>query len=154
EDGEDQNESGLPRLDVEWKGVDRRLGVRGSGLTSTRTHLKPSALLLSAFAVILVVLAAGLRPDAFFVGDPGIKLILAKNAIASPNHPLDLPLPIIGQERLPYVEPFFEVHGDHAHAVTTDLFPLLSARAIQWFGLRGAYILPAAGFLGILLGCA
>src|SRR5262249_32804943 len=53
-----------------------------------------------------------------------------------------------------YVEPFFEVHGDHVHAVTTDVFPLVSARAIQWFGLRGAYILPTAGFLGILAGCA
>jgi hypothetical protein len=116
--------------------------------------LKSSALLLSAFAVILVVLAAGLRPDAFFVGDPGIKLIAAKNAIARPDHPLDIPLPVIGRESLPYVEPFFEVHGDHVHAVTTDLFPLVSARAIQWFGLRGAYILPTVGFLGILAGCA
>jgi hypothetical protein len=116
--------------------------------------LKSSALLLGAFAVILVILAAGLRPDAFFVGDPGIKLIAAKNAIATPDHPLDIPLPVIGRESLPYVEPFFEVHGDHVHAVTTDLFPLVSARAIQWFGLRGAYILPAAGFLTLLISCA
>src|SRR5215471_14738445 len=113
-----------------------------------------SALLVVAFGAILVVLAAGLRPDAFFVGDPGIKLIAAKNAIARPDHPLDIPLPVIGRESLPYVEPFFEVHGDHVHAVTTDLFPLVSARAIQWFGLRGAYILPTAGFLGVLVGCA
>jgi len=116
--------------------------------------LKSAALLLSAFAVVLVVLAAGLRPDAFFVGDPGIKLIAAKNAIARPDHPLDIPLPVIGRESLPYVEPFFEVHGDHVHAVTTDLFPLVSARAIQWFGLRGAYILPAFGSLTLLIGCA
>jgi hypothetical protein len=116
--------------------------------------LKASALLVVAFGAILTVLAAGLRPDAFFVGDPGIKLIAAENAIARPDHPLDIPLPVIGRESLPYVEPFFEVHGDHAHAVTTDLFPLVSARAIQWFGLRGAYILPAAGFLGTLIGCA
>lgn len=116
--------------------------------------MKPSALLVVAFGAILTVLAAGLRPDAFFVGDPGIKLTAAKNAIARPDHPLDIPLPVIGRESLPYVEPFFEVHGDHAHAVTADLFPLVSARAIQWFGLRGAYILPAAGFLGTLIGCA
>src|SRR5215467_1466409 len=113
-----------------------------------------SALLLALFGAVLVLLQSGLRADAFFVGDPGIKLIAAKNAIARPDHPLDIPLPVIGRESLPYVEPFFEVHADHAHAVTTDLFPLVSARAIQWFGLRGAYILPAAGFLGILVGCA
>lgn len=116
--------------------------------------MKSSALIVVAFGAILIVLAAGLRPDAFFVGDPGIKLIAAKNAIARPDHPLNIPLPVIGGESLPYVEPFFAVHGDHAHAVTTELFALLSARAIGWFGLRGAYILPAAGFLGILAGCA
>src|SRR5262249_20614963 len=88
------------------------------------------------------------------VGDPGIKLIAAKNAIARPDHPLDIPLPVIGRESLPYVEPFFEVHDDHAHAVTAELFPLVSARLIRWVGLRGAYVLPAAGFLGILAGCA
>src|SRR5262249_38307812 len=55
---------------------------------------------------------------------------------------------------LPYVEPFFEVHEDHAHAVTAELFPLVSGRVIRWFGLRGAYVLPALGFLGILAGCA
>src|SRR5262245_36858816 len=113
-----------------------------------------SALLLVLFGAVLFFLQSSLRADAFFVGDPGIKLIAAKNAIARPEHPLDVPLPVIGQESLPYVEPFFEVHGDHAHAVTTDLFPLVSARAIQWFGLRGAYVLPATGFLGILAGCA
>jgi hypothetical protein len=116
--------------------------------------VKYAALLVAAFGAILVALAAGLRPDAFFVGDPGIKLIAAKNAIARPDHPLDIPLPVIGRESLPYVEPFFEVHEDHTHAVTTDLFPLVSARFIRWFGLRGAYVLPAIGFLGILVGCA
>jgi hypothetical protein len=55
---------------------------------------------------------------------------------------------------LPFVEPFFEVHGDHAHAVTGELFPLLTSRLIRWFGIRGAYALPAAGFLGILIGTA
>src|SRR6476646_3431872 len=105
-----------------------------------------SALLVVLFGAVLVFLQSGLRPDAFFVGDPGIKLIAAKNAIARPDHPLDIPLPIIGGESLPYVEPFFEVHNDHAHAVTTDLFPLVSAPFIHWLGLRGAYLLPAVGF--------
>src|SRR5262245_45444068 len=113
-----------------------------------------SALLLLFFAGIIVLLQTNLRADAFFVGDPGIKLIAAKNAIARPDHPLDIPLPVIGNESLPYVEPFFEVHGDHAHAVTAELFPLISARFLRWFGPRGAYVLPAAGFLGILAGCA
>src|SRR5262249_41571317 len=58
------------------------------------------------------------------------------------------------RESLPYIEPFFEVHDGHAHAITADLFPLASARLIRAFGLRGAYILPALGFLGILAGCA
>ena len=113
-----------------------------------------SALLLVLFSAVLFLLQSGLRADAFFIGDPGIKLIAAKNAMARPDHPLDIPLPVIGRESLPYVEPFFEVHGDHVHAVTTDLFPLASARAIQWFGLRGAYILPAVGCLTLLIGCA
>ena len=113
-----------------------------------------SALLVLVFAVVLFVLQSGLRADSFFVGDPGIKLIVAKHAIARPDHPLDIPLPVIGRESLPYVEPFFEVHADHAHAVTSDLFPLVTAPFIRWFGIRGAYVLPAAGFLGILIGCA
>jgi hypothetical protein len=116
--------------------------------------LKYSTLLVIAFAAILIALASGLRSDAFFVGDPGIKLIAAKNAIARPDQPLDIPLPVVGGESLPYVEPFFEVHDDHAHAVTAELFPLISARFIRWFGLRGAYIFPAIGFVGILVGCA
>src|SRR5262249_35543724 len=78
----------------------------------------------------------------------------AKNAAARPDRPLDIPLPEIDRERLPYVEPFFEVHDDHAHAVTTDLFPLVSSRFIRSLGVRGAYILPGLGFLGILAGCA
>src|SRR5262245_55580852 len=113
-----------------------------------------SALLLLLFGAVLAVLQGGLRADAFFVGDPGIKLIAAKNAIARPDHPLDIPLPVLGRESLPYVEPFFEVHDGHAHAITADLFPLASAQLIRAFGLRGAYILPALGFLGILAGCA
>jgi hypothetical protein len=113
-----------------------------------------SALLLVLFAALIVVLAANLRADAFFVGDPGIKLIAARNALAHPNRPLNIPLPLIDGQRLPYVEPFFEVHADHAHAVTSDVFPLISAPLIKCFGIRGAYVLPAFGFMGILAGCA
>ena len=97
----------------------------------------------AALRGIVALLQSNLRADAFFVGDPGIKLIAAKNAIARPDHPLDIPLPVIGRESLPYVEPFFEVHDDHAHAVTTDLFPLVSAPLHSL--VRPARRLPAAG---------
>jgi 4-amino-4-deoxy-L-arabinose transferase-like glycosyltransferase len=116
--------------------------------------VKYPALLLATFAAVLTILASGLRPDAFFVGDPGVKLIAARNAIAHPSHPLNLPLPTINGQAIPFIEPFFAVHDDHAHAITSELFPLVSAPLIRWFGVRGAYLLPAAGFLGILVACA
>jgi hypothetical protein len=126
-----------------------------SPITRLRSYqILASALLILFFGTVLVLLQSGLRADAFFVGDPGIKLIAAKNAGARPDHPLDIPLPVIGGESLPYIEPFFEVHGDHAHAITSELFPLVTAPFIRWVGIRGAYVLPAAGFVGILIGCA
>jgi hypothetical protein len=104
---------------------------------------------LSGLAAIaaLAILAAGLRPDTFYVGDPGVKLIAARHALGNPGHPLEIPLPVIGGQRVPYVEPFFAIHGDHTHPVTSEVFPLLTAPAIALFGIRGAYILPALGFL-------
>lgn len=128
----------------------------GSGLAARNAGARAIslALLLVAFATILAFLAASLRPDAFFVGDPGVKLTVAHNAVAHPAHPLNVALPTIGGQSFPYVEPFFAVHGDHAHAITAELFPLLSAPLIHWFGIRGAYVLPAIGFLGIVVGCA
>src|SRR5262249_6964770 len=95
----------------------------------------------------VVLLARGLRPDAFFAGDPGVKLIAARHALAHPSHPLEIPLPRFDGSPLPFVEPFFARHGDHTHAVTSQLFPLLSAPLVALFGLRGAYLLPALGFL-------
>jgi hypothetical protein len=97
--------------------------------------------------LIVVALAAGLRPDAFFAGDPGVKLIAARNALAHPSRPLEIPLPTLGGSSVHFVEPFFARHGDHTHAVTSELFPLLSAPFIWLFGLRGGYVLPALGFL-------
>ena len=121
---------------------------------SPNHQILASALLLVVFAALIVLLAANLRSDAFFVGDPGIKLIAARNANAHPDRPLNIPLPAIGGQLLPYVEPFFEVHDDHTHAITADVFPLISAPFIERFGIRGAYVLPAIGFIGILAGCA
>jgi hypothetical protein len=109
---------------------------------------------LLAFAILVTLLAAGLRPDAFYVGDPGIKLISAQNAVRFPAHPLDIPLPQIGTEPTPHVEGFFAVHGDHAHAVTSELFPILCAPLLTAFGWRGLYVLPALGFIGTLAACA
>jgi hypothetical protein len=101
----------------------------------------------------LVALARGLPPHAFFVGDPGVKLIAARNALAHPTRPLEIPLPAIGGEQVLYVDPFFALHGSHTHAVTPELFPLVSAPFIAAFGVRGAYVLPAAGLLLALAAC-
>ena len=83
-----------------------------------------------------------------------MKLIAARNALARPAQPLEIPLPSIGGERVPFIGPFFSLHGDHAHAVASELFPLVSAPLLAVFGVRGVYILPAAGFLLALAACA
>ena len=95
----------------------------------------------------MVVLALGLPPQTFFAGDPGVELIAARHAIATPTRPLQIPLPEIGGEPAPFVDQFFLIHDTHAHAVTPELFPIVSAPFIALFGLRGAYILPALGLL-------
>ena len=109
---------------------------------------------LAAFAVVLALLASGLRPDAFYVGDPGVKLVSARNALQHPTSPLEIPLPRIGPDDAPYIENFFAAHDDHSHAITSEFFPLLSAPLLALFGLRGLYILPALGFVGTLAACA
>jgi hypothetical protein len=114
----------------------------------------PLAILLAAVTALVAVLAAGLRPDAFFVGDPGVKLIATRNAVSFPSHPLSIPLPQIGGTPLPHVEAFFDVHDLHAHAVTSELFPLMSAPLFAALGIRGLYVLPAAGFIAALAACA
>ena len=116
--------------------------------------MKQLALVLVAFSLAVAVLASNLRPDAFFVGDPGVKLIAARAALQTPATPLDIPLPRIGQDAVPHVEPFFAVHDNtHAHAVTSEVFPLLSAPLLAALGLRGLYVLPALGFLITLAAC-
>jgi hypothetical protein len=113
-----------------------------------------SAVLLVLLAALIVPLAANLRADAFFAGDPGVKLIAARNALEHPSHPFEISLPTIGDDRVPHVDPFFSVHGDHAHAVTSALFPVLTAPLLRLFGLRGLYILPAFGFVMTVAACA
>lgn len=112
------------------------------------------ALVLAVCSIVIAALASGLRPDTFFVGDPGVKLVSARNALRFPSHPLEIPLPQIGTEPVPHVEQFFAVHGDHAHAVTSELFPLFTAPLLAWFGMRGLYVLPALGFLATIASCA
>lgn len=107
-----------------------------------------------ALALTIVLLARGLPPETFFVGDPGVKLVAARAAINHPAKAFEIPLPDIGGERVALVEPFFEVHGDHAHALTSEVFPVLSAPLIALFGIRGAYVLPALGFLLAIWACA
>lgn len=107
-----------------------------------------------ALAVTIVLLARGLPPETFFVGDPGVKLVAARAAIEHPSTPFDVSLPEIGRQPVPFVDPFFVIHGDHAHAVTSEAFPVLSAPFIALFGIRGAYVLPALGFLLAVWSCA
>ncbi len=117
--------------------------------------MKQLALVLVAFSLVLGLLASNLRPDAFFVGDPGVKLIATRAALHNPTAPFDIPLPRIGRAAVPHVDPFFAVHDNtHAHAVTSEVFPLVSAPLLALFGLRGLYILPALGFLAALAACA
>ena len=98
-------------------------------------------------AIASVWLVSGLPSSGFFSGDSGVKLIAARNAIAHPARPFQVDLPAIGGKPVPYLDPLFEVHGDHAHPIQSPLFPLLSAVPIAAFGLRGAYVLPIASFL-------
>jgi hypothetical protein len=98
----------------------------------------------------MVWLAAGLPPQTFYAGDSGVKLIAAINTLDHPRRPFDIDLPAIAGRRVPYVERFFDVHGDHAHAIQSPLFPALSAIPISILGLRGAYIFPIVSFLAML----
>ncbi len=107
-----------------------------------------------AIAIAVIVLARGLPAETFYTGDPGVKLVASRNAIATPSRPLEIPLPTVRGRDLPYLDPFYAVHGDHAHAVTSELFPLASAPFIAAMGARGAYVLPALGFLLAIAGAA
>ena len=98
-------------------------------------------------ALGLVVLARGLPANTFYAGDPGVKLIAVRNVLDHPTRPLEIDLPRVGSRPVAFVESFFPVHGDHAHALTPEVFPLLTAPLAAAFGLRGLFILPALGFL-------
>jgi hypothetical protein len=100
-------------------------------------------------AVAIAALAANLPADGFYSGDSGVKLIATLNAIGHPAAPFDIDLPRIAGQPVRYVERFFELHGDHAHALQSPVFPLLTAPFVAMAGLRGAYILPAICFIAL-----
>ena len=100
-------------------------------------------------AIALIALGANLPPHGFYSGDSGVKLIAAINARAHPARPLDIDLPTIAGRPAPYLDRFFELHGDHAHALQSSVFPLLTAPFLALAGLRGAYVLPALAFIAL-----
>jgi hypothetical protein len=117
------------------------------GARSGRLIDRP-ALWILIHAALIVALASRLPADAWFVGDPGVKLIAARSALAHPARPFETELPPVPAEVAgDYLQPFFVPHGDHAHAFTSQLLPLLTAPFLALFGLRGAYVLPALGWL-------
>lgn len=111
------------------------------------TRLPNNQILMALLAATVAVLAATLRPDSFSSGDSGVKLIAARAVLQDPFHPFDIRLPAIAGAPTPHVEPFFAVHGEHAHAVTSPIFPLLTAPLLAALGLHGLYVLPALGYL-------
>jgi hypothetical protein len=113
-------------------------------------RLVPLFAAVGVTAVSLIWLAAGLRPDAFYSGDSGLKLIASLSAIAHPSRPLELDLPRIGNQPVPYVEHMVAVHGTHAHVLQSPLFPVFSAPFIQALGFRGAYLLPLFSFVALV----
>ncbi len=108
---------------------------------------------LAGIALIMGALESLLPADAFYVGDSGVKLIATREVLAHPARPFDVDPPAIGDVTFgEFRDPFFAAHGDHAHAVTSPLFPILSAPFLGLFGLRGLAVLPILGFIGSLLG--
>jgi hypothetical protein len=118
-----------------------------------RADLRPRLPVLAVVAITAIVftsLSLAERPDAFFSGDSGLKLIAALSAIAHPTRPLEIDLPRIGGRPVPYVEHMISVHDDHGHALQSPLFPVLSAPIISAMGLRGAYVLPLLSFIVLI----
>jgi hypothetical protein len=108
----------------------------------------------AAAAALVVCLSRGLPPDGFFTGDCGVKLVMMFVALERPTSPLDVPPPRIGGRPVPdLLGRFFVAHKNHAHAITSELFPLASAPLVGLFGLRGAYVWPALGLLALLPIC-
>ena len=93
---------------------------------------------------LVTILASRLPPDAWFVGDPGVKLIAAWNVLRHPHRPFEIPK---GPAPADIAQPFLVAHDDHVHAITSPVFPALTAPLLALFGLRGLYVLPALGWV-------
>lgn len=119
--------------------------------TERRTHARHDRAVVIAWmcaaGLALGVLSWDLPPDGFCSGDPGLKLIAAFAAIDHPERPFEVDLPRVGGRPRPWMDPMFEIHGDHAHPLQSPVFPVISAPLIAAFGLRGAYFLPGLGFV-------
>ena len=120
---------------------------------SLSAHQREQSLLWGSVAIgviSLTLLAATMPAEGFYSGDSGVKLIASRNAIEHPTRPFEVDLPAIEGRPVPYVDRFFDVHGNHAHVLQSPVFPVLSAFPIAAAGLRGAYILPLVSFIGML----
>ena len=106
--------------------------------------------IVAVTAVALAWLAARLPADAFFSGDPGVKLIATLDAIAHPSRPFETDLPRVGTTVTTFTDPMVVPHGGHAHVLQSPLFPPLTAPLVAAVGLRGAYLWPALAFLALV----
>ncbi|HVW04972.1 MAG TPA: hypothetical protein VHB78_08170 [Vicinamibacterales bacterium] len=105
-----------------------------------------------AVTALLALLASYVPVDTFVGGDSGVKLTAVRTAVAHPARPLAIAPPVVaGVPLLSMMDPFFVPHDNHADAVTSVAFPLMTAPFYALFGLRGLYVLPLIGLLAALL---
>lgn len=101
-----------------------------------------------AHIVVGVILVRRMPVDAWFVSDPGAKYIAVQNLLEHPTRPFEIDLSPIPDQFARTMRPhLFELHGDHAHAVTSQVFPLLSAPFVRWLGPIGLTVLPLIGWV-------
>jgi hypothetical protein len=97
---------------------------------------------------VAVILVRRMPADAWFVSDPGAKYIAVQNLLEHPARPFEIDLAPIPDQFARTMRPhLFELHGDHAHAVTSQVFPLLSAPFVKWLGPVGLTALPLIGWV-------
>lgn len=117
---------------------------------TARTDRRGLWLITAIGLVAVAAMARPLLPHGFVSGDQGVKLVATFNAIAHPRRPDQVDLPKVAGQPVDFVDRFFRVHGDHAHALQSPLFPVLTAPLVALLGLRGAYVLPAVSFALLL----